>query len=201
MHHKLPVPSHEKTGEKSRFTPGRMTPIPSHSVLVVVVFFADNCPITVKSIVQITACQPSSWIKNPNVVFCYILNWKPFMHSVAQIKISCKSSMLTSHVFYLIFLTFTLYRYIFSKTEFRSFLAQVHMRPKAHPVCLKSATFRCYSECTQINVESYRFERCIRLLLSVWPRMTEILRASERTGACPAANALPHKHFNSAHFL
>ncbi len=30
--------------------------------------------------------------------------------------------------------------------------------------------------------------------------MTEILRASERTGACPAANALPHKHFNSAHF-
>ncbi len=26
------------------------------------------------------------------------------------------------------------------------------------------------------------------------------LRASERTGACPAANALPHKHFNSARF-
>ncbi len=25
-------------------------------------------------------------------------------------------------------------------------------------------------------------------------------RASERTGACLAANALPHKHFNSAHF-
>ncbi len=32
------------------------------------------------------------------------------------------------------------------------------------------------------------------------PKMTEILRASERTEACPAANALPHKHFNSAHF-
>ncbi len=30
--------------------------------------------------------------------------------------------------------------------------------------------------------------------------MTEILRSSERTGACPAANALPRKHFNSAHF-
>ncbi len=39
----FPSQSHEKTGGKSRSTPGRMTPIPSHSRVVVVVFFADNC--------------------------------------------------------------------------------------------------------------------------------------------------------------
>ncbi len=40
----FPSQSHEKTGGKSRSTPGRMTPIPSHSrVVVFLVFFADNC--------------------------------------------------------------------------------------------------------------------------------------------------------------
>ncbi len=40
----FPSQSHEKTGGKSRSTPGRMTPIPSHSrVVVVFCFFADNC--------------------------------------------------------------------------------------------------------------------------------------------------------------
>ncbi len=50
--------SHEKTGGKFRSTPGRMTPIPSHSRVVVFLFFL---PITVnysKNIVQITACPP-----------------------------------------------------------------------------------------------------------------------------------------------
>ncbi len=40
---------------------------------------------------------------------------------------------------------------IFFKDGVSKFLAQVHMRPKASCL-LKSATFRCYSECTQINV-------------------------------------------------
>ncbi len=40
----FPSQSHEKTGGKSRSTPGRMTPIPSHSrVGFFFFFFADNC--------------------------------------------------------------------------------------------------------------------------------------------------------------
>ncbi len=52
----------------------------------------------------------------------------------------------TSSIFF--FRHFTLYRYIFLCTVFldinirvSKFLAQVHMRPKAHPVCLKAQRF------------------------------------------------------------
>ncbi len=58
------------------------------------------------------------------------------MHSVHGLN-SCKSSMLT-HMLLFYFLVISLSIDIFSKTEF---LAQVHMRPKAHPVCLKAQRF------------------------------------------------------------
>ncbi len=63
----------------------------------------------------------------------------------------------TSSIF--IFLDISLSIDIFFKDGVSKFLAQVHMRPKAHPVLLKSATFRCYSECTQINVESLQIRK------------------------------------------
>ncbi len=55
-------------------------------------------------------------------------------------SISCKSSMLT-HVFYFYFLDISLSIDIFFKDGVSKFLAQVHMRPKAHPVCLKVQRF------------------------------------------------------------
>ncbi len=57
------------------------------------------------------------------------------MHSVAQIKFHVIIHANT-HVFYFYFLDISLSIDIFFK-----FLAQVHMRPKAHPVCLKAQRF------------------------------------------------------------
>ncbi len=55
----FPSQSHEKTGGKSRSTPGRMTPIPSHSHVVVFFFFFFLITVNYsKNIVQITACPP-----------------------------------------------------------------------------------------------------------------------------------------------
>ncbi len=65
------------------------------------------------------------------------------MHSVAQCinSVSCKSSMLTHTSSILIFLDISLSIDIFFKDGVSKFLAQVHMRPKAHPVCLKAQRF------------------------------------------------------------
>ncbi len=54
----FPSQSHEKTGGKSRSTPGRMTPIPSHSRVVIFFFFFLITVNYSKNIVQITACPP-----------------------------------------------------------------------------------------------------------------------------------------------
>ncbi len=61
------------------------------------------------------------------------------MHSV-----SCKSSMLThtSSIYLFLFIFYiSLSIDIFFKDGVSKFLAQVHMRPKAHPVCLKAQRF------------------------------------------------------------
>ncbi len=60
------------------------------------------------------------------------------MHSVAQIKFHVNHSC---HVFYFYFLDISLSIDIFFKDKVSKFLAQVHMRPKAHPVCLKAQRF------------------------------------------------------------
>ncbi len=44
-------------------------------------------------------------------------------------------------IFYLYFLDISLSIDIFFKDGVSKFLAQVHMRPKAHPVCLKAQRF------------------------------------------------------------
>ncbi len=54
------------------------------------------------------------------------------MHSVAQIKF---------HVNHPYFLDISLSIDIFFKDGVSKFLVQVHMRPKAHPVCLKAQRF------------------------------------------------------------
>ncbi len=59
------------------------------------------------------------------------------MHSVAQIKFHVNQT----HVFYFYFLDISLSIDIFFKDGVSKFLAQVHMRPKAHPVCLKAQRF------------------------------------------------------------
>ncbi len=59
------------------------------------------------------------------------------MHSVAQIKFHVNQT----HVFYLNFLDISLSIDIFFKDGVSKFLAQVHMRPKAHPVCLQAQRF------------------------------------------------------------
>ncbi len=46
-----------------------------------------------------------------------------------------------THVFYFYFLDISLSIDIFFKDGVSKFLAQVHMRPKAHPVCLKAQRF------------------------------------------------------------
>ncbi len=58
------------------------------------------------------------------------------MHSVAQIKFHVNH---TSSIF--IFFDISLSIDIFFKDGVSKFLAQVHMRPKAHPVCLKAQRF------------------------------------------------------------
>ncbi len=58
------------------------------------------------------------------------------MHSVAQIKFHVTH---TSSI--LFFLEMSLSIDIFFKDGVSKFLAQVHMRPKAHPVCLKAQRF------------------------------------------------------------
>ncbi len=62
------------------------------------------------------------------------------MHSVAQIKFHVIIHANT-HVFYFNFLDISLSIDIFFKDGVSKFLAQVHMRPKAHPVCLKAQRF------------------------------------------------------------
>ncbi len=47
---------------------------------------------------------------------------------------------------------------IFRYIRVSKFLAQVHMRPKAHPVRLKAQRFVVIS-CTQINVESLQIRK------------------------------------------
>ncbi len=59
------------------------------------------------------------------------------MHSVAQIQFHVNHPC--QH--YLIFLDISLSIDIFFKDGVSKFLAQVHMRPKAHPVCLKAQRF------------------------------------------------------------
>ncbi len=93
------------------------------------------------------------------------------------------------------FSMYCIFRYI----RVSKFLAQVHMRPKAHPVCLKAQRFvvilsahnkrRVFTDSKDVLGYFYLYDQ-----------NDGDLRASERTGACLAANALPHKHFNSAHF-
>ncbi len=61
------------------------------------------------------------------------------MHSVAQIKFHVNHPC--QHVFYFYFLDISLSIDIFFKDGVSKFLAQVHMRPKAHPVCLKAQRF------------------------------------------------------------
>ncbi len=61
------------------------------------------------------------------------------MHSVAQIKFHVNHA--NTHVFYFNFLDISLSIDIFFKDGVSKFLAQVHMRPKAHPVCLKAQRF------------------------------------------------------------
>ncbi len=67
----------------------------------------------------------------------------------------------TSSIF--IFLDISLSIDIFFKDGVSKFLAQVHIRPKAHPVCLILIVVinnnSCYSECTQINVESLQIRK------------------------------------------
>ncbi len=60
------------------------------------------------------------------------------MHSVAQIKFHIHAN---THVFYFYFLDISLSIDIFFKDGVSKFLAQVHRRPKAHPVCLKAQRF------------------------------------------------------------
>ncbi len=60
------------------------------------------------------------------------------MHSVAQIKFHVNAN---THVFYFYFLDISLSIDIFFKDGVLKFLSQVHMRPKAHPVCLKAQRF------------------------------------------------------------
>ncbi len=62
------------------------------------------------------------------------------MHSVAQIKFMLIIHANT-HVFYFFFFFISLSIDIFFKDGVSKFLAQVHMRPKAHPVCLKAQRF------------------------------------------------------------
>ncbi len=88
----FPSQSHEKTGGKipSRSTPGWMTPIPSHSrVVVVFLFFLPKSVNYSKNIVGYRSQRAHliSWIKTQNVVVL-LLYWTEshFMHSVAQIK-------------------------------------------------------------------------------------------------------------------
>ncbi len=49
--------------------------------------------------------------------------------------------VLHTHVFYFYFLDISLSIDIFFKDGVSKFLTQVHMRPKAHPVCLKAQRF------------------------------------------------------------
>ncbi len=65
------------------------------------------------------------------------------MHSVAHIKFHANHPCIhTSSIFIFIFFDISLSRIdIFFKDGVLKFLAQVHMRPKAHPVCLKAQRF------------------------------------------------------------
>ncbi len=63
-----------------------------------------------------------------------------------------------THVFYFYFLDISLSIDIFFKDGVSKFLAQVHMRPKAHPVCLKAQRFVVILS-AQINVESLQIRK------------------------------------------
>ncbi len=62
--------------------------------------------------------------------------------------------MLT-HVFYFYFFDISLSIDIFFKDGVSKFLAQVHMRPKAHPVCLKAQRFVVILRTGMVIAESW----------------------------------------------
>ncbi len=65
---------------------------------------------------------------------------------------------------------------------------------------LKSATFRCYSECTQINVESLQIRKMYWATFICMTKNDGDFKSKWAHRSLSCANALPHKHFNSAHF-
>ncbi len=138
----------------------------------------------------------------------YYIELKARLNNAHTHCISCKSSMLT-YMFSRLFECFSFESRHFTLFFIHGVSHSSSQRPRWQKhILFTLITYRSVSLLFLVHTNKRRvftdLQRCIRLILSVWPKMSEILKTSERTGACPTANLLfsfhsPHTHTSIAH--
>ncbi len=151
--------------------PRRMTPIPSHSRVVFFFFFGRNMSVTVKMQYR-SQCAHLSWIKIQNVVFCYYIELKGSLNNA-----QCNNATMLTHTFsiWLFFhlkVDISLSIDIFFIDGVSKLLSRVHRDRRQKRILFALITLQKRNVSLLFWVHTnkrslYRFERYIRLLLSV----------------------------------